>query len=83
MRCLHMAGDNFRRDVQTHAPLACPAPVAMHKEEVEVTVQVESEYAPVGGVVRGTLTVNSRKILPFLRIVAAVRVRLDCASPSA
>ena len=55
----------------------------MQREEVEVTVQVDSEYAPVGGVVRGTLTVNSRKILPFLRIVAAVRVRLPCASLSA
>lgn len=43
--------------------------------DVEFNLQLESEFAAVGSVVRGTLTITSRKIIDFTKIVVAARVR--------
>jgi hypothetical protein len=46
-----------------------------HQPDLEITVQLESEYVHVGGVVRGTMHVKANKMVPFVKAFVAIRVR--------
>lgn len=44
-------------------------------KELDINVELDSEYAPAGGIVRGRLNINANKIVVFDRIIVVVRVR--------